>query len=72
MLPSAEMKPITTRKLRAGLFTRMPDCWTSCGSSGIAVCSLFCTCTCATSGTVPCANVSVIVAEPSELASEVM
>ena len=23
------------RKLRAGLLTRMPDCWTSCGSSGM-------------------------------------
>ena len=35
--------PMTMRKLRTDLVTRMPCCWTSCGSSGVASCSLFCT-----------------------------
>ena len=72
MLSSAEMKPSTIRKLRAGLFTRTPACCTSCGRFGMASCSLFCTWTCAVSGFVPCVKVSVSVAVPSACASAVM
>jgi hypothetical protein len=72
MLPSEEMKPSTMRKLRAGLLTRTPACWTSWGRFGMASDSLFCTCTCATSGSVPMVNVSVMVAVPSACASEFM
>jgi hypothetical protein len=44
--------------------TRTPVCCTACGKSGVASCSLFCTWTCAMSGFVPAANVSVMVAVP--------
>ncbi|MCY1497196.1 hypothetical protein D9M68_311540 [compost metagenome] len=63
---------MTSRKFFTDLVTRMPCCCTSCGSSGVASCSLFCTCTCAVSGLVPCSKVAVMVIEPSELLSEVM
>ena len=46
------------------LVTRMPDCCTCGGSSGVASCSLFCTCTCAMSGSVPGSKVSVVVDWP--------
>ena len=64
MLPSSETKAITIRKPLWDLLTLTPCRWTSCGSSGIASCSLFCTCTCAMSGSVPDSNVSVIEALP--------
>ncbi len=48
----------------AALLTLMPCSCTICGSSGVTSCSLFCTCTCAMSGSVPLSNVSVIVAWP--------
>ena len=54
------------------LVTRMPCCCTSCGSSGCASDSLFCTCTWAVSGLVPWRNVSVMDMLPSELLSEEM
>ncbi|MOA50571.1 hypothetical protein D3C78_1736010 [compost metagenome] len=72
MLPSSETRPITSRKLRTALVTRMPCCWTSCGSSGVASCSLFCTCTWAMSGSTPWLKVAVMVMLPSELLSEEM
>jgi hypothetical protein len=46
------------------LATLMPCRCTSCGSSGMASCSLFCTCTWAMSGLVPLSKVRVMVAWP--------
>ena len=70
MLPSVETKPTTIRKLRVALATRRPCSWTSVGSCGVASESLFCTCTCATSGSVPCSKVRVIARVPSLLLSD--
>jgi hypothetical protein len=64
MLPSWETNAITMRKPLRDLVTLTPWRCTSCGSSGIASCSLFCTCTCAMSGSVPDSKVSVTVALP--------
>jgi len=64
MLPSSDTKPSTIRKPGFALFTLMPCCCTICGSSGVASCSLFCTCTCAMSGLVPLWKVTVIAARP--------
>ena len=50
MLPSSDTKPSTMRKPGFALLTLTPCCCTICGSSGVASCSLFCTCTCAMSG----------------------
>jgi hypothetical protein len=50
----------------------MPCCWTICGNSGTTACRRFCTCTCAISGSVPLAKVSVIPTEPSEVLLEDM
>jgi hypothetical protein len=61
MLLFAETNPITIRKEFVDFVTRMPDCCTCAGSSGTASCSLFCTWTCAMSGSVPGAKVSVVV-----------
>ncbi|CFO02790.1 Uncharacterised protein [Bordetella pertussis] len=72
MVPSVDTKPATIRKFLVALVTRMPCCCTSSGSSGWATASLFCTCTCAVSGLVPCENVSVIDMLPSELLSDEM
>ncbi|MOA33871.1 hypothetical protein D3C78_1552040 [compost metagenome] len=72
MLPFSETRPITIRKFFTALVTRMPCCWTSCGSNGVASCSLFCTCTWAMSGSVPWLKVAVMVMLPSELLSEAM
>ncbi len=72
MLPSLETTPTTIRKFRTDLVTRMPCCWTSCGSSGVASCSLFCTCTWAMSGLTPWLKVTVISMLPSELLAELM
>ncbi len=72
MLPSEETKPATIRKFLVALVTRMPCCCTSCGSSGWATASLFCTCTWAVSGLVPWRKVSVMATLPSELLSEEM
>ncbi len=47
------------RKLRVDLRTVMPCCWTVSGRLGMASCSLFCTCTCAMSGSVPESKYSV-------------
>ena len=46
------------------LATTTPCCWTSRGRTGVASCSLFCTCTWAMSGLVPWAKVRVIVEVP--------
>ena len=64
MFLSEETKPITIRKELVDLVTRMPDCVTCAGRSGTASCSLFCTCTCAMSGSVPGAKVIVVVDWP--------
>ncbi len=55
------------RKLRVDLRTVMPCCWTVWGRLGMASCSLFCTCTCAMSGSVPESKKSVTVAWPLAL-----
>ena len=65
MLPSSDTKPTTCRKPAAPLPTFTPCRCTSCGSSGIAPCSLFCTCTCAMSGSVPFWKLSVTEAMPA-------
>jgi len=65
MLPSLETNATTMRKFFVDFATRTPERWTSRGSSGIANCSLFCTCTCAMSGLVPCSKLSVMVMLPS-------
>ena len=62
----SETKPATSRKLLLDFSTPIPCCWTSWGSSGMASCSLFCTCTCAMSGSVPDWKVSVMVTLPAE------
>ncbi|MNO61028.1 hypothetical protein D3C76_516630 [compost metagenome] len=72
MLPSSETTPMTSRKFFTALVTRMPCCWTSCGSKGVANCSLFCTWTWAMSGSVPCSKVTVRLMRPSEVLSEDM
>lgn len=72
MLPSVETTPTTMRKFFTALVTRIPWRCTSCGSSGMASCSLFCTWTWAMSGSVPCSKVTVMVMLPSELLSEEM
>ncbi|MCY1237380.1 hypothetical protein D9M72_500730 [compost metagenome] len=64
MLLSADTKPITIRNALVDLVTRTPDCCTWAGSNGTASCSLFCTCTWAMFGSVPLANVSVVVDWP--------
>src|SRR5579864_9419981 len=64
MLPSSDTNAITSKKLLLDFVTLVPNCCTACGNSGVASCSLFCTCTCAMSGLVPAANVSVMVAVP--------
>ncbi len=55
------------RKLRVDLTTVMPCCWTVWGRLGMASCSLFCTCTCAMSGSVPALKKSVTVDCPLAL-----
>ncbi len=60
MLPSRETKPTTIRNPVRPLETFTPWRCTSCGSSGMASCSLFCTCTCAMSGSVPVSKVRLI------------
>ncbi len=54
MLLSVEMKPTNMRKALVDFVTR----------TGVASCSLFCTCTCAMFGSVPVAKVSVVVDWP--------
>src|SRR5262245_18865364 len=64
MLPSSELNANHISQLLLDFVTCMPSCCTTCGRFGVASDSLFCTCTCATSGLVPGAKVSVIVALP--------
>ena len=68
MLLSLDTKPAISRYPLLDWVTRMPACWTCAGSNGVASCSLFCTCTCAMSGLVPAAKVSVVVAVPESSA----
>ena len=66
MLPSVGNETDHQQEVLAlDLVTLIPCCCTSGGSSGVASCSLFCTCTWAMSGLVPCVELSVIVAVPS-------
>ncbi len=64
MLLSVETKPTTIRKELVDLVTCTPLCCTGAGSSGVANCSLFCTCTWAIFGSVPVAKVSEVVDTP--------
>ncbi len=64
MLPSSDVKASTLRKLVADLVTVTPCCCTSCGNNGVASDNLFCTCTCAVSGSVPFSKVRVMVTAP--------
>ncbi len=64
MLPSWETKARISRKLLLDLVTAMPACCTAWGSSGVASCSLFSTCTWAMFGSVPAANVRFVMAVP--------
>jgi len=64
MLPSSDTNAITIRKPLRDLLTLTPCRCTSCGSSGIASCSLFWTCTWAMSGSVPDSKVRVTDALP--------
>ncbi|KAG1364554.1 hypothetical protein G6F59_018975 [Rhizopus arrhizus] len=66
MLPFSDTNAMTFRKPELDLATLMPCRCTSCGSSGMASCSLFCTCTWAMSGSVPVSKVRVICARPLE------
>src|ERR1700730_11604986 len=68
MLLSLDTKPAASRYPLLDLVTRMPVCCTCAGSNGVASCNLFCTCTCAMSGLVPAAKVSVVVAWPESSA----
>jgi hypothetical protein len=61
---SSEYMPTISRKFRADLATVRPCCWTSCGRSAVAVCSLFWTWTWAMSMSVPALKVRVVVAAP--------
>ena len=53
-------------------WTCTPCCCTACGNKGSAVCSLFCTCTWAISGSVSALKVSVTVARPLASLDEFM
>ena len=66
MEPSSDTKARTTRKFLVALATRTPCFCTASGNSGVASCSLFCTCTWAMSGSVPASKVRVMVAWPEE------
>ncbi|MNK74358.1 hypothetical protein D3C87_938710 [compost metagenome] len=62
-----ERKAMNIRMSGLALATTTP-CWVTCaGSSGVASVTLFCTCTCAMSGLVPVANVSVMTVWPLAL-----
>ena len=63
---------MTMMKLRTDFTTVTPCCWTSCGNCDSASFSLFCTCTCAMSGSTPELNVRTIDAEPALSLVEVM
>ncbi len=65
-----ERKAATIRKPELALATTMPCCVTSVGRRGVASATLFCTCTCAMSGSVPGRKVSVIDAPPLALDEE--
>jgi hypothetical protein len=61
-----ETKLITIRKLFAAFATVIPCFCTSCGRSGVASCSLFCTCTWAMSGSASASKVRVMLTLPEE------
>ena len=49
------------------LVTRTPCACTACGSREMACCTLFCTCICAVSGSVPATKLSWLLAVPEAL-----
>src|SRR3569832_569489 len=59
--------PMIGRKFGCALVTTMPCCWTAGGRRGSACGTLFWTWTCATSGFVPCLNVTLMFAPPEEV-----
>src|SRR3569832_2268889 len=59
--------PMFVRKFVCALVMTMPCCWTAVGRRGIACWTLFWTWTCATSGFVPCLNVTLMFAPPEEV-----
>ncbi|MNC61450.1 hypothetical protein D3C75_1113920 [compost metagenome] len=63
----AVWKATISRKSLPPLVTVMPWFCTACGKRASACCSLFCTCICATSASVPAAKVRLILALPAEL-----
>ncbi|MET3363049.1 hypothetical protein ABIF60_004444 [Bradyrhizobium japonicum] len=70
--PSSETKPSTIKKLAEDFTTLMPCCCTTCGSSGVASCSLFCTCTWAMSASAQLVKVSEICTWPVEVLDDDM
>ncbi len=58
------MNPITIKNEVDALVTVTPWRCTSCGSSGMATCSLFCTCTWAMSGLTPFWKLKLMLAWP--------
>ena len=71
-VPSSEIRPITMKKDDDAFSTVTPCRCTVSGSSAVAWLSLFCTCTCATSGSVPDSKVRVIEAVPAEVEDDDM
>ena len=66
MVPSSETSPTIIRKFRVDLTTEIPCRCTIWGRSGMASCSLFCTCTWAMFGSVPALKVRVMATAPAE------
>ncbi len=55
-----------SRKFLVDLTTWIPCRCTTCGRSGVASCSLFCTCTWAMFGSVPALKVRLMLTAPAE------
>ena len=72
MLPSVETKPTMRKKFLVALLTLMPWAVTSAGNCASASCSLFCTCTWAMLGSVPCLKVQSISIVPFDWVEEEM
>ena len=67
-----DTSPITIRKPDPDFWTVTPCRATGSGRLAFACASLFCTCTCAMSASVPSSKLSVIVAPPVEVVLELM
>ena len=70
--PSRDTRPIMTRNTLPVFVTRTPCRCTSCGRRGSASWSLFCTWTCAMSGSVPASKVRITCALPAESLDDAM